>query len=170
MYSLSKLNIGVGVLSRNYQLLAILNTYTTFNNYDRRTNTNTTLYSNLFRTAFILETAMELCMWSWINNCLFKSILRSLGNSIPYTHLPTTRGLNLAYNVSSLYEYSARCSCWLRWAVCFAKIKTHAYFRTVKITKYFATVAVLRRIWSKVKILKRQTVTTSVLFPFNFVE
>ena len=62
MYSLSKLNIRVGVLSRNYQLLVILNTYTTFNNYHRRTNTNTTLYSNLFRTAFILETAMELCM------------------------------------------------------------------------------------------------------------
>ena len=169
MYSLSKLNIRVGVLSRNYQLLAILNTYTTFNNYHRRTNTNTTLYSNLFRTAFILETAMELCMWSWINNCLFKSILRSLGKSIPYTHLPTTRGL-IAYNVSSLFEYSARCSCWLRWVVNFAKITTHEYSRSVKTTKCFATVTVFRRICSKVKILKRQTVTTSVLFPFNFVE
>ena len=67
-------------------------------------------------------------------------------------------------------DWSARCSCWLRWVVNFAKITTHEYSRSVKTTKCFATVTVFRRICSKVKILKRQTVTTSVLFPFNFVE
>jgi len=52
----------------------------------------------------------------------------------------------------------------------FWKIKTHEYSRTVKTTKCFATVTRLRIIYSKVKILKIQNVTTSVLFTFIFVD
>ena len=44
------------------------------------------------------------------------------------------------------------------------------YSRTVKTTKGFATVTGYKIICSKVKILKRQTVTTSVLFTVNVVE
>ena len=52
----------------------------------------------------------------------------------------------------------------------FAKITTFEYSRTVKTTKCFATVTGYKIICSKVKILKRQTVTTSVLFTFKSVE
>ena len=48
----------------------------------------------------------------------------------------------------------------------FAKIKAHEYSKTVKTTECFRTVTWFRIIYSKVKILKRQTVTTSVSFIF----
>ena len=54
--------------------------------------------------------------------------------------------------------------------VIFAKATIREYSRTVKTTKCVATVTGFRLICSKVKLLIRQTVTTSVIFTFNFVE
>ena len=53
----------------------------------------------------------------------------------------------------SLFQYSASCSSWLRWAGFFAKIKIHEYSRT----QCFETVTWFRTICSNIKILNRQT-------------
>ena len=54
--------------------------------------------------------------------------------------------------------------------VIFAKATIREYSRTVKTTKCVATVTGFGIICPKVKILKRQTIKTSVLLTFNFVE